>query len=376
MLGVTALQVAAGIGWVEGITYEWSPKATLEAVKMLLDLGLDPNAQADTGRTALHGAAHKGRADVIQMLADHGAKLDVRDYGNTDNRGGKLAVHTWQPVDYADGLVRVGVQSAIAHPEAGLLLRKLMTGQGPAGAADGPHARVDLHHRRLRLTPGVTGGSGGRGGFQRGDRRDRWGWPATDFQLVRCMVRGGPALRRPSAGGPPYASPARGHQLSGLCDPCVENLRELHSGLPPRRSPLESSVARISIPLDYRQELSYALVGNQWEHAMSKPTDLVQGTLDLLILKVIALEPMHGWAIAQRISQMSNDVLLVGQGSLYPALHKLEQQGWIEAEWGESDNNRRAKYYTITREGRRALKEEAAQWERLSAAISGIVRLA
>jgi transcriptional regulator len=107
---------------------------------------------------------------------------------------------------------------------------------------------------------------------------------------------------------------------------------------------------------------------------MSKPTDLVQGTLDLLILKVVALEPMHGWAIAQRISQMSNDVLLVGQGSLYPALHKLEQQGWIEAEWGESDNNRRAKYYTITREGRRALKDEAAQWERLSAAISGIVR--
>jgi PadR family transcriptional regulator, regulatory protein PadR len=109
---------------------------------------------------------------------------------------------------------------------------------------------------------------------------------------------------------------------------------------------------------------------------MSKPTDLVQGTLDLLILKVLALERMHGWAIGQRISQMSNDVLMVGQGSLYPALHKLEQQGWIEAEWGESDNNRRAKYYTITREGRRALKDEAAQWERLSAAISGIVRLA
>jgi PadR family transcriptional regulator PadR len=109
---------------------------------------------------------------------------------------------------------------------------------------------------------------------------------------------------------------------------------------------------------------------------MSKPTDLVQGTLDLLILKVIALEPMHGWAIAQRIKQVSNDVLQEGQGSLYPALHKLEQQGWIEAEWGESENNRRAKYYTITREGRRFLKQETAQWERLSAAISGIVRLA
>ncbi len=130
VLHVTALQVAAGIGWVEGITYEWSPESTLEAVKMLLDLGLDVNAQADTGRTALHGAAHKGRTDVIQVLADHGAKLNVRDYGNTDNRGGKLAVHTWEPVDYADGLVRVGVQSAIAHPEAGLLLRKLMAAQG------------------------------------------------------------------------------------------------------------------------------------------------------------------------------------------------------------------------------------------------------
>jgi len=130
VLGVTALHVAAGIGWVEGITYEWSAQTTLDAVKMLIDLGLDVNGQADTGRTALHGAAHKGRTEVIQVLADHGAKLDVRDYGNTDNRGGKLAVHTWQAVDYADGLVRVGVQSAIGHPDAGLLLRKLMTVQG------------------------------------------------------------------------------------------------------------------------------------------------------------------------------------------------------------------------------------------------------
>ena len=130
-LNVTPLQVAAGIGWVEGITYEWSEASTLEAVKMLLDLGVDPNVQADTGRTALHGAAHKGRPDVVQVLVDHGARLDVRDYGNTDNRGsGKLAVHTWEPVDYADGLVRVGVQSAIPHPETGLLLRKLMTKAG------------------------------------------------------------------------------------------------------------------------------------------------------------------------------------------------------------------------------------------------------
>jgi ankyrin repeat protein len=130
VLHVTALQVAAGIGWVEGITYEWSPEQTLEAVKLLLDLGLDPNAQADTGRVALHGAAHKGATAVVQLLVDHGAKLNIRDYGNTDNRGGKLAIHTWEPVDYADGLVRVGVQSAIAHPETGLLLRKLMTAAG------------------------------------------------------------------------------------------------------------------------------------------------------------------------------------------------------------------------------------------------------
>jgi ankyrin repeat protein len=130
-LGVTALEVAAGIGWVEGITYEWSPKDTLEAVRMLLDLGLDPNDQAATGRVALHGAAHKGATAVVQLLVDRGARMDIRDFGNTDNRGSKeLATHTWLPVDYADGLVRVGVQSAIPHPETGLLLRKLMTAAG------------------------------------------------------------------------------------------------------------------------------------------------------------------------------------------------------------------------------------------------------
>ena len=130
VLNVTPLQVASGIGWVEGITFEWSRQANFEAVKLLLELGVDPNIQADTGRTALHGAAHKGRPEVVQILVDHGAQLDVRDYGNTDNRGGRLAVHTWQAVDYADGLVRVGVQSAIEHPETGMLLRKLMTDRG------------------------------------------------------------------------------------------------------------------------------------------------------------------------------------------------------------------------------------------------------
>jgi PadR family transcriptional regulator PadR len=109
---------------------------------------------------------------------------------------------------------------------------------------------------------------------------------------------------------------------------------------------------------------------------MSKPTDLVQGTLDLLILKILALEPMHGWAIANRIKQLSEAVLQVQQGSLYPALHRLEQQAWIQSAWGESDNNRRAKYYSLTRAGRRQLERESASWERLSAAISGIVRLA
>ena len=107
---------------------------------------------------------------------------------------------------------------------------------------------------------------------------------------------------------------------------------------------------------------------------MTKPRDLVQGTLDLLILKVVALEPMHGWAIAQRIRQISSEVLQVGQSALYPALHKLEQQGWIKSEWRLSENNRRAKYYSLTNAGRKALAAEAANWERLSTAISALVR--
>ena len=107
---------------------------------------------------------------------------------------------------------------------------------------------------------------------------------------------------------------------------------------------------------------------------MTKPTDLVQGTLDLLVLKVLALESMHGWAIAQRIRQMSGEVLQVGQGALYPCLHKLEQHGWIKGEWAASDNNRRAKFYSLTRAGRHALEEESASWERLAAAISTVVR--
>ena len=107
---------------------------------------------------------------------------------------------------------------------------------------------------------------------------------------------------------------------------------------------------------------------------MSKPTDLVQGTLDLLILKTVALEPMHGWAIAQRIRQVSGNVLQVNQGALYPALHRLEQQGWIQAKWGESENNRRAKYYSLTKAGKKYLQKEEANWQRLSAAVGLVLK--
>ena len=128
--GETALAVAAGIGWVEGVTYEWSPEENVEAVKMCLDLGIDPNAADDQGRTALHGAAHKGRTKVIQMLADAGAKLDARDKGSRDTVNGAMLGHTWIPIDYTRGLVRVGVQSAISHPDAEALLAKLMKAKG------------------------------------------------------------------------------------------------------------------------------------------------------------------------------------------------------------------------------------------------------
>jgi len=126
---VTPLAVAAGIGWVEGVTFEWSPEQSVEAVKMCLDLGIDPNVADDEGRTALHGAAHKGRVEVIQLLADHGAKLDAHDGGSRDSVNGALLGKTWIPLDWARGLVRVGVQSAIAHPEAAALLTKLMRAQ-------------------------------------------------------------------------------------------------------------------------------------------------------------------------------------------------------------------------------------------------------
>ena len=108
---------------------------------------------------------------------------------------------------------------------------------------------------------------------------------------------------------------------------------------------------------------------------MSRPSDLVQGTLDLLILKILALEPLHGWAIGQRLRRVSGNVLQVSDGSLYPALHKLENEGWITAEWKPTENNRRAKFYALTRPGRRHLDKETANWDRLSAAISHVVRI-
>jgi PadR family transcriptional regulator, regulatory protein PadR len=108
---------------------------------------------------------------------------------------------------------------------------------------------------------------------------------------------------------------------------------------------------------------------------MSKPTDLLQGTLDLLLLKLLALEPLHGWAISLRLRALSGDVLQVSEGSLYSALHKLEQEGWIKAEWKTTENNRNAKFYALTRLGRKQLNAEAGNWNRLSAAISHIVQL-
>jgi PadR family transcriptional regulator, regulatory protein PadR len=107
---------------------------------------------------------------------------------------------------------------------------------------------------------------------------------------------------------------------------------------------------------------------------LSKPSDLIQGTLDLLLLKILALEPLHAWAVSQRLRQVSGDVLHVSDGSLYPTLHKLEQEGWITAAWKVTENGRRAKYYSLTRLGQQALQRESANWDRLSGAISRVVK--
>lgn len=135
----TALTAAAGIGWVDGVTFEWSSEETTEAVRMLLELGLDPNARNNDGRTPLMGAAHKGRNDIVRLLVDNGAQLDARDYGSrdTEDLGSVVAGHTWQVLDYAEGLVRVGVQSALPRPETAALIREMLAERGlPVPPAD------------------------------------------------------------------------------------------------------------------------------------------------------------------------------------------------------------------------------------------------
>jgi ankyrin repeat protein len=127
---VTALAVAAGIAWVEGVTFETSREENVEAVKMLLDLGIDPNIHDEDGRTSLHGAAHKGRNEIVQMLVDHGGDLTAHDNGSRDTVNGAMKGMTWVPLHYSEGLVRVGVQSAIAHPETTAFIKKLMADKG------------------------------------------------------------------------------------------------------------------------------------------------------------------------------------------------------------------------------------------------------
>lgn len=136
-------------------------------------------------------------------------------------------------------------------------------------------------------------------------------------------------------------------------------LFQLKSGHPPWRRLLHQRQTRSRLLSDIDNNM--------------KPHDLVQGTLGLLILRILALEPMHGWALSQRLKQMSKDVLQAGAGSLYPALHKLEQEGWITAEWLISETRRRVKFYSLTKEGRKQLESQTADWKRLSGAISAIV---
>src|SRR5579859_1768708 len=134
----------------------------------------------------------------------------------------------------------------------------------------------------------------------------------------------------------------------------------------------EEDVRSDDLPLDIRQ------VGSAFSCRVSRgtmaATDLLQGTLDLLILRTLALEPMHGWGIALRIEQVSKDALQIGQGSLYPALHRLEYKGWIQAEWGASENNRKAKYYSLTRTGQKQLQAELEDWDRISTAIALVLK--
>jgi PadR family transcriptional regulator, regulatory protein PadR len=129
-----------------------------------------------------------------------------------------------------------------------------------------------------------------------------------------------------------------------------------------------------TFPVDNLQERRHTLAVRLGGERMSAPAEILQGTLDLLILKTLALEPMHGWGIAQRIQQVSREVLQIQQGSLYPALYRLERKKWIRAEWGASENNRRARFYALTKAGRQQLEKEMADWERMSTAVALILQ--
>lgn len=135
-------------------------------------------------------------------------------------------------------------------------------------------------------------------------------------------------------------------------------------------------LSRVQARIGYREEsANESHAARSWNRTMSRPTDLVQGTLDLLLLKILALEPLNGWAINIRLKQVSGDVLQVSEGSLYPALHKLEHQGWIASEWRPTENNRRAKFYSLTPPGRKQLEKESADWNRLSNAIAQVLSI-
>jgi transcriptional regulator len=147
------------------------------------------------------------------------------------------------------------------------------------------------------------------------------------------------------------------------------------SSFPARQFTAAETKLRGKRPIAYRRWTGYILISVTEGIKMSKPDNLVQGTLDMLLLKILALQPMSGFAVSQRLKQVSGDVLQVSDGSLYPALHKLEQEGWIEAEWKTSENGRRAKFYSLSRLGRRQLEKQAENWSRLSGAISRVVKL-
>ncbi len=165
--------------------------------------------------------------------------------------------------------------------------------------------------------------------------------------------------------------------LATVCqlEPCRTETRRGQLRVLNNAEPAHEPAARRPFSLAYREGWMYVHSVTEWEAQLSKPSDLVQGTLDLLILKILALEPLNGWAISQRLRQVSDHILQVSDGSLYPALHKLEQEGWISAEWKPSENNRRAKFYSLTRPGSRHLEKETANWNRLSGAISLVVQL-